>query len=50
MHELLHNAFMMEDKSRYVQGKIFDGGNKNSAIKLRQIKIKHLVNIIYKQY
>ena len=31
---------MMADKSRYVRGKIFYGGNKNSAIKLHQIKIK----------
>ena len=31
---------MMEDKYRYVQGKIFDGGNKNSAINLYQVKIK----------
>ena len=29
-------SFMMEDKSRYVRGKIFDGGNKNSAIKLQK--------------
>ena len=36
---------MMEDKSRYVQGKIFDGGKKNSAIKLHQIKIK--IELIY---
>ena len=43
MHELLHNAFqnsfMMEDKYRYVRGKIFDGGNEKSAIKLQIKKI-----------
>ena len=33
--------FMMTDKSRYVRGKIFDGGNKNSAIKLHKIKVKN---------
>ena len=37
---------MMEDKSRYVRGKIFDGGNKNSAIKLQ--KNKKIVNVINK--
>ena len=30
----------MTYKSQYVRGKIFDGSNKNSAIKLHQIKIK----------
>ena len=37
----------MEDKSRYVQGKIFDGGNQNSAIKLQKNKNK-IVNVINK--
>ena len=36
----------MEDKSQNVRGKIFDGGNKKSAIKLQQIKIK--IQLIYK--
>ena len=36
---------MMEDKYRYERGKTFDGGKKNSAIKLHQIKIK--IELIY---
>ena len=41
MHEFLYIvSFMMADKYRYVRGKIFDGGNTYSAIKLHQIKIK----------
>ena len=31
-------SFMMANKSRYVRGKIFDSGNKNSAINLQQLK------------
>ena len=39
-------SFMMTNKSRYVWGKIFDGGNKNLAIKLQ--KNKKIVNVINK--
>ena len=42
MHEFLYIvSFMMADKYWYVRGKAFDGGNKNLATKLHQIKIKN---------
>ena len=34
-------SFMMKNKYQYVRGKIFDGGNKISTIKIQHIKVKN---------